>query len=418
MSLLKINSYKLTIFVSLVLIFHIGRNISSVYFIFLGLAHFFNIIFLIQNKKSYNFNKLTFVILLFFLYSFFIFLNTLTSYDLSSSIYGLIRLLFVLPFYPLFVDALNNSKRIIQFYNFLAIYILLSLFFIPFQFIYGTISYFPDPGERASLIRYSTNLGSLTVTGIACVLSLTILSTTIKNKFLNYIFVFINFSLGLATLQKAFFGGIIFLLFLRRKFLKHMFNFKNFAFLVISLLAAVFIINLMRENISEIDLIFKYVESQLTINNSSDYQTGDVSISESVSSRLTGGLVQQSLNWLYEHKGWFAFIIGGDFGMLGPALLPDGYSNYFTSHNQFVDFILIGGIIYLFIFLLIIKNVIKIFLNNKSVSASSEISKNIFLIIILLSFFGGGITFQPIIGLFLWSSIAIANNIKYGKEYI
>ena len=75
----------------------------------------------------------------------------------------------------------------------------------------------------------------------------------------------------------------------------------------------------------------------------------DFSLQESMWMRLTS-LPMESYDGLMEHRGPLGLLFGGGCVMLGPALLRPGDSLYNTAHNNYMDFVLLGGIGYLIVF--------------------------------------------------------------------
>lgn len=398
----KINSNKISFAVITVLLLHIARNITSLYFAALIVLHLVSIIFILLNVKRFKINKINLLVLVYFIHSCLIFLHTTYHLGVSSAFYGLIRYLFVLSFYPLFTLTLNE-KQVNQFLFFTSYYILLSLLFIPIQmFILKTpIPFFADPGERAGLIRYSTNLGSLTVSGVAALIAIIIFDGIGKRLILSR---YVTIILGFFTLQKAFIGGL--LIILVKSFYQKKSKIRLFFWLIVT--TTVITYSVQKIENQNIELITKYFTEQIKGNTG---DSGDVSVLQSVRSRLTGDLVNQSLEWLYIQEGFIGFFIGGGFGMLGPALVPKNVSNFYTSHNQFIDFILVGGVFHLLLILYIIIESIKSLRKDNSITANRL--KRCFVMIILLSFFGGGITFQPVIALFFWITVSYSSIISY-----
>jgi hypothetical protein len=383
----------------LVLQFHILRNISNLYYIFLFTIVSTSLIIFFFNKNGIT-KKVTyiqFLIILFLFYTIFIAIHTIINFGLINTLIATTRYLLVLLIIPLISALLQTSEGIKKTLIFFSVYILVSLFTIPLQlFFTGPLSFLPEPGERAGLIRYSTNLGSLTVSGGAIILA----AIVFRNLKMRSLYIISNI-IGFFTLQKLFIGGLVLELFFHLRSDKKYKILNKFIFASCTLI----VVLLVAKSIPEFELIIKYFQDQI----SGQANTGgDIGIIKSALSRLYGDLVTQAFSWLIDFKGTLGLLYGGGFGMIGPALMPENSSPYYTSHNWYFDFILMGGIPYLLIVILLLLQTIKKLKTINDLKIRKTLIQ-LFIFLCIMGFFGGGITFQPILALFFWTIILIAN---------
>jgi len=415
-----LKKYNRFIFLFFLLYMHIMRNVSSLYIVLLVIVYLTILLPLLLKLNKIKSTYLSIYISLFVITALWASLYTLILYDLESFLNSIVRYFFVIPIVLVTFFYIKDEKDIDKWLKFVLFFVLTSLIFFPIQYIWGGISWLAEPGERAGIFRYSTNLGSLPTTGIAVTLVLFIVLHLNFSKLKTIIISSILILGALFTLQKAaILGvGIIMVYVLLFKFKK---NIKTSLIIIPVIIAFLFISDYFLNSISEWKNIKAYTTSQ--ISNSDDNITdlgGDVGIEQGITERIFGSLVIQSLGWLNESQGSIGYLIGGSFGMLGPALLPDGKSKYFTAHNGYIDFLLVGGIFHLFSFIAILIRTMKIYWRSyiQSRRLKFEIKEFYFccfgllVLISIFTMFGGAVTFQPIVAGIFWVLVGFAWKIE------
>lgn len=348
--------------------------------------------------------------------------HTLIDYNISSSITAIVRYNFLLPFIFISFSYTKTVKDFKNILTFIMLFITFAVLCYPYQYLFGEVEWFANAAERAGVTRFSTYLGSLPVNGAAFSLCMIIVLNSKLNSIIKILLFVILFLGILFSLQKTgIMSFILIVLYIIFRYLKKISIKQVITIITIIPLAIIilFLLNKLMENLPQWERLKLYSLSQIGFQNDapSGYYTGDVSILQGIYDRTFGYLVQQSLGWMKESHGFWGFIIGGNYGMLGPALMPNGESKYITSHNGYVDFILVGGIIHLIAFCGILLRSIGVYWKKFKSVGNNE--NQIYLTSVLLlsligiqTIFGGGITFQPIIGGLFWILIAYAWRIE------
>ena len=97
--------------------------------------------------------------------------------------------------------------------------------------------------------------------------------------------------------------------------------------------------------------------------------------------------------------------------MLGPSLLRPGDSQYYTAHNNYMDFVLLGGVGYMVVFVGLCISVTKESLRvywSKATGSIGAAMLGIALIYITASMFTGGLTYQPALATLWWTFVGFA----------
>lgn len=412
--------------VFVLLYLHMLRNITSVYIILLAIIYFFT--FLTCYKNIIKISPLIIFIIFFIVTSILASIHTFFLYDFNSFIISTLRYNFMIPLVFIAYSYLKGDDDYSKVLYFVLIFISIAVFCYPYQYLFGRISWFAEPHERAGIERFSTYLGSLTVNGAAFPLAMIILIHSKIKQYSKFIFFSILMIGAFFSLQKSAIVGVILVLiylcisYLRKLSLRRIIS---LLFLIPFIILAIYLIDKCLMALPEWGNFKTYTFYQiggLLGDQSRVRNIGDVSIGQSIIDRLFGHLVKQSLGWLYESQGMLGYFIGGGYGMLGQALVPGVKSVFYTSHNGYIDFILVGGIFHLLAFLGILSRSMQLLYRAYKVSIFLKSEYNGlylggFYLLTLLgiqTMFAGGVTFQPIIGGLFWLLVSFA--LKYELE--
>ena len=104
--------------------------------------------------------------------------------------------------------------------------------------------------------------------------------------------------------------------------------------------------------------------------------------------------------------------------MLGEALLRPGDSHYFTAHNNYMDFVLLGGIGYLVVFIGLCLSVGRESLRLyrlRSAGPLSSIMLGLIIMYAIASMFTGGLTYQPALATLWWAFVGFAWRLEVNR---
>ena len=365
---------------------HSLRNFSNFYFLFVAVF-----VFLLFALSFYESNDDFGVVILFF---------SIAAY-LYMSFFGLIfspgddvnALFRVWAGFPIVLAAfILQSNGIDKFCKALSAIYVLAAFSLIWQYIFGPISWFAEPSERAGGVRFSSLVGSLTAygsaVGIAFVGSFLYFKGIKKVFFIILIFIGAVLSLQKSSILNI---GISFVFLWYLGFIK-----KRYILLSLSLISVFFIAIMMiapNEGMlgSAYHLIAGIVYSDSEISN-------DVTIAQSIIDRLTE-LPLEALNF---HAS--TLVTGaGYFGGAGVF----GYNDVPMAHNGIIEIICIFGYIFGFLINLIMLGYF-IFCFKYLIELRTKSSKEIkFLCFSYILWFannsmtGGGL-FQPVMASIFW----------------
>ena len=106
--------------------------------------------------------------------------------------------------------------------------------------------------------------------------------------------------------------------------------------------------------------------------------------------------------------------------MLGPSLLRPGDSYYFTAHNNFMDFVLLGGAGFLISFLglcfAVTRESWRLYRSRSSASLGG-VMLGLALMYITASMFTGGLTYQPALGTMWWAFVGFAWRVEANRGF-
>lgn len=407
--MLSFNLNKLSLlylFVALILMTSL-RNLTPLYYLLIGLG----LVFFISKNISglFIFKK--------FFHPYFIFLY-LTGFVIIWSFFflgslepivGIPRILLMPLLSYIFFNFLESDKD----YKKILLVILLCFSFgalsMLYQFIFEPIAWFAQSSTRSILIRYSSILGSLTVFGTITGYFLILIFSPI-NLVRNYLMRILFLSIlliGVAiSLQKtAFFTTVIALMIL---FLYNLrFNFMKIKlshmFLGVFLIFSAPVLIIINPEIQ------KYISTLLMISTGIDlssYSSSVIAINDVGSSTISWTEISRRLYifflFIYEAYGNYIWIFGiglkGGAGVMG----MEGIS----SHNGFLDLLVMGGPLYLLSFIYLF---IKIQIYFYKSMGKDKLSGTFFLLNLLffiVAIPAAGALFQPSISIIFWTSIS------------
>jgi hypothetical protein len=239
---------------------------------------------------------------------------------------------FLTPFVALVVMC-SNSLEERQLKTISAIFlgvVLLAALSIFYQVLNGPIEWFADASERAGVQRYSSLLGSLTTFGAAAPIALLVAARYVQRTAFFCVVAAILLVAALMSLQKAALGGLAVAL----PFVVILLRRRTFLLGALGLIALLSVASMLLPT-----GLADYIEVGWRYFTDSDFSTQDVSFSESAISRLTeypAGLV--------ERHGIGSLGLG--VGLRGGSGIF-GYEEEPMAHNAIMDYLAIGGIVFL-----------------------------------------------------------------------
>ncbi len=312
---------------------------------------------------------------------------SLICYPESFTPTSVARFLFVLPLLVLTLTFVRVDRfvRVLKFYVLFAILCGASVLY---QIRFGPVSWFAEASNRDGLVRYSSLAGSLTILGVSGGLALPFAFFLIKRNWLKFI-VLAAIAIGmLLSLQKAavinlmIFAVLVFWFYLKRGRLS--------IIILLGGLLSGFVALLYSFDVS---YAVSVVNNVFRVGQANEGYT-DYSFSESILSRLWG-LPSVVLNYHGPYSLIFGVGIAGGAGVFGNEDLP-------MSHNAFLDYLFIGGIPYLLIFLISVGYAIqkcRICIRQDSANQALHRSCLWFFLIFLANMpFASGMQFQPVLG--------------------
>lgn len=375
-----------------VVLFHLFRNISEIYYLVLGFVLFGFLILASRYLKKNKFQNtlLLTVVLLFYV----VFASLMTESPHPIAI-GVARLFYLSPVIIYFFSKDFNNYESLIFWKIILWFTVASSLTIFLQYFIGPIAWFADHSQRAGTDRFASLAGSLTVYGSLVGVAI-VLSGFIYKRAAIYIALLFLLCFGaLLSLQKmALFSMALSIIFVwtgsRNKI-----SIPQAFFLVVALfLVGVFLYFILLEFFPEhwdyISLIFTADASAI----------GDVSVSNSIIDRMTHLPFDAFIYWGYLNGLLGVGVFGGSGGL--------GYPDLPMAHNLIAEVFLIfgfilGALIIFFIFKYLVFSLrFLIYSSNLRVKLASSS----YLIVVLTSLFSGGLFYQPVIGIIFWFSLS------------
>lgn len=385
----------------LVLLFHVTRNISLIgYVIILGISYFGLYYYMLKNK-TYK-KKIAGFELVFLLMYCFIPVISVFNLNASDLFTGLTRYLVTFPF-VVYIFISKSMININKIYKILLIFISLCGLSLIYQVLFGEIWFFAEPYTRDGLIRYASLAGSLTAYGTIGAFGL-VIALNFKNMNNNFkiISTILIVSGLLVSQQKSALINLILVIVLsitaliiektkvKDGFKLKMFkvNKNNVLLSTITLISGIIFLILFGD--------YLYSILNYTFNSNLNF-TEDLMI------RITKFPLKQ---YEYLNMNFVDFIIGVGFGPNSGAL---GLPSIPNAHNNFVEMLNSGGILFLSSFFLLLSKSIYIFVKNMDYN-TSIVGIIIIIIFVINMLIGASNIYQPI------NCVIIFTLIKTGME--
>jgi hypothetical protein len=318
------------------------------------------------------------------------FINFLINESYGDPFIGFVRYFYMIPLIILIFSKRFNGYLILRLLLWFGVLAALSL---PYQFVFGEISWFAETGERAGLIRYSTLLGSLTVFG-GVVGPLLILNFYFfeENFYLKYINAMLLLMGSILSLQKSAVASIaisIIILFAYGKI-----KIKFIAGLIV---AFILIFNSLNDEFLNSLIVFV---SNVVGSVDSDLKTDDDFL-ESIIVRVIDRPLES-----VDFFGLEKFILGvGFYGAAGGM----GYPDLPMMHNLLGEMLAMYGIFGIILFLAFVIILFNFFKNN-ILNGPWSFEVVCFwnsALLFLNSVFSGGLFYQPFAASLFFSALAV-----------
>ncbi len=439
MSNLKINFNQIGIFfVTSLILFTAIRNISLIYYLIIFLILLYYLIKKLHYVFIFDYDRILFQLFFYFTLFLcawsFLFISNDVVYlsdfrDNNSTVYenvainpliGIPRLLLMPILAFLFVNLLDSKKNFLVMIRVILLCYVAAALSIAYQIYFSQqIPWFTDSHMRGGYIRYASLLGSLSIYGsVAGYAIIAIFSPKIlENHILKYALAIIISAAAIFSLTKT---GVIMVVsaFLLMAINYGAINFKKLIYLLFSIFIFGIISYLI---VSNNDYLLNYLNtvlnftfgSQWTLSNPDGIKyindTPQITF-DYIIHRLT-----QFSSGSFDYYGPDIFLFGvGVWGGAGVMGYPDGVS----SHSGLIDLLIIGGPIYISLFLILYLRVQIYFVKN----LREDLNIFFFISNILFIFnmvFISGSSFQPSISIFFWLSVAyyIYSIKKLKQEY-
>jgi len=393
----------------IVLLFHITRNISLFWYVLvLGGSYFLlyinfrheitdGFIGLFSKKNAY---KLIFLITLFWIPIISIPHTFFTEYTVA-----LPRFLVTLPYiiFMLIFDK-YNMKQIVWVLRILTVYMTLSSLSMPYQMIFGPVSYFADSSIRDGLIRYASLAGSLTALGTFGSYALAILMFSKNYLYSNIVknIQILIITIGmLLSLQKAAVANLIILLVLYIVIKLRKDN-KKLLYLIVLIVLSIFIMFLLNFDsklVIYIKSIIIYTFSESTLSLFDDLMIRVWSLPAIVINANGIGLVD--------------IVFGIGFKALAGTL---GLPYYPMAHNNYFDFLFSGGIVHLIAFLYFLLRTPYLYISKVirkiKINEFDSLYFVFFSLVIINMMIGASSIYQPVSAVFIFYFISSYSRVK------
>lgn len=386
-----------------IILIHLFRNITDIYYLFLGFILLGFLILTFRRLKNKKLQKIYLFMAVIFLYVIFASLMAESLYPIAI---GASRLFYLSPVVLYFSSKDFTNIEIAIFWKLILWFIVASSFTIFLQYFIGPISWFADHSERAGTDRFASLAGSLTVYGSLVGVGIVLSGSLYKRSAIYVVLLFILCLGALLSLQKmAFFSMALSFIFFwvgsRNKISIAQFLYLLISLIVIGLILYSILIDYFPEHWDYISLIFTADASSV----------GDVSVGNSIVDRMTHLPFEAFSYWGYLNGLLGVGVFGGSGGL--------GYPDLPMTHNLIAEIFLIfgiflGSLIAFVIFKYLIISFKLLFSSSSDVRV--RLASSSFLIVVLTSLFSGGLFYQPVTGLIFWFSLSelykLSRNVK------
>jgi hypothetical protein len=383
-------------------------NFSYIYFPIFFSIFFVICIFIFQ--KGFFFKGVDiFTLQIWIFYFLIIYIGAITFLhgDFNDFLKAFPRMVIMPLSFIVFINLISSKEHFQKLIDLILFFSIVAAFSLIYQVYNGPFGFLVENHTRLGLDRYASTFGSLTIYGaVVGIITLLVVKKDI-NIILKFLIITLFLTSAFVSLAKAALLNILIVTFFSIFFLK----IKNSKFILIFLIlfgtALIFFVfpELRIYIIKSIESLgFKPTgEIDMTSNSSFFYQ---------FTKRFFYSV--DYLSYFNIKNLFFGFGLIGGQGVFG---LP--YSFTGTTHNQFMDLFLIGGV---FLFLNIILLVICTMLELNKIRNKDPLAETFFfcnMIAIINMFFFNGFIYQPVTSIVFWLSIVYvlnfrANNYKKG----
>jgi hypothetical protein len=391
---MKIESSTWSKFTIILFLFHTLRNFSILYIPALGFSYLVSIFSFFSYRKRFIKN-LTSILYIFFLV-YLIYIASVTLINVEHLKFQSIVRLFLAPLIPFIIVPLldKNHKPI---HLFLGVYFIGFLSVI-FQIFFGEVSWLASSGERGGYERYSSTLGSLTIIGNTCGVAVLAAHFFVKNTTNKFLLIFCFTIMGILSLQKSAVINLLFaygLIFFSVNTFKQFLLRSVFSFCLILIIYAALYINKDLLLIGYIDGILMNTFG-ITIFGTDVFQDDSITLF-----RILERVIFYAIE-VYEYLK-FEYVLLFGFGTVGGGGGMGAYGP--QSHNMFWDLIFMGGIPFLFLFLVFF--IVVIFGLVKSEIRNSRELIYLNFLFFVNCFVSSSFIFHPIGSFIFWYSVSV-----------
>jgi len=379
---------------------------TKFYFIYYPLFFFILsiIAFFIFKKGIFIKGNNFFRIQIWFFYFLLLYVNSITFIygDLNDFLKAFPRMMVMPLTLFFFINLITEEKNYISLINILIFFSIIASLSLIYQVYMGPLDFLVESQTRSGLPRYASTFGSLTIFGGAVGIITLLVVTSNLNIFIKYIIVTLFLISAFLTLAKAAIMNILIVTIFSIFFL----NIRNKKLLVLLITISLICIKFILPEIGT------YIGKSLEVIGASSGKIDLVSNSSLYQQILKR--VFYSVDYLKNFnlvEIFFGFGLIGGQGVFG---LP--YSFAGTTHNQFMDLYLIGGV---FLFLNVVFIVISLMIELNKLKNKNFLAEIFFYsnwIAIINMFFFNGFIFQPITSFVFWLSIVYVLSFKKKPE--
>lgn len=397
---------------------HLLRNVTPVYYGILAIAFSAAIIYSLSKMSNLSMTPIGIWLLAYLLFALSAAIQTLVDLGPVPAAYGGVRLLMTFPLVALVFLVSGTYPRIFEYALWLFLgFAMIGVFSVIIQYFTGPISWFVEASDRAGMERFGSFLGSIPTIGAVVPLGiLLILLIPMKPPVRIGLLLVMGAGIFSSLSKQAISGSLLAVV------LGLMLGRKKRVAVVLWIIAGCTLGYLLMDwlDLPLIASMRNYATGILFPNATGavTMRGYDFTVQESMWMRMTS-LPMQSYNWLLEHRGPYGVLIGGGCMMLGPSLLRPGDSHYFTAHNNYMDFVLLGGIGYLLAFVGLcvatLRESLRLY-KSKTAGGVGTVMLGLSIMYVTASMFTGGLTYQPALGTLWWTLVGFAWRSEVNKS--
>ena len=399
---------------------HLLRNLTPVYYGVLAVAFAAAVVYSLSKMPKLAMTPIGKWLVAYVVFALSAAVQTAVDLGPVPAAYGGVRLLMTVPLVAMVLLVSASYPRLFEYclWMFLG-FATIGVFSIVLQYFTGPVSWFVEASDRAGMERFGSFLGSIPTIGAVVPLGILLallmpMKPVVRTVVLLIMGVGIFSSLSKQAVSGSLLAVVLGLLLGQRKRIA-----------VIGWIVAACAVGYLMLDLLDVPLVASmrnYVTGILfpDMVGSETMRGYDFTVQESMWMRMTS-LPMNSYNWLIEHRGSFGLAVGGGCMMLGPSLLRPGDSHYFTAHNNYMDFVLLGGIGYLIVFLGLCVSVTRESLRlyrSKAIGSLGSVMLGIALMYITASMFTGGLTYQPALGTLWWTFVGFAWRAEVNRHMV